>query len=138
MTRRILIPILLLIILAVIASACQPSVSDAKQQFCDHLNKVNAAVDKLQNLDANSSVEDAKQAKKELEDAWQNFTKAADQLKGVQADASEDAFNAVQKDLEDSISGESTLGESAQKISASAQKLAAAPKVINTTVCSVK
>ena len=138
MKRRILIPLLLMLVLAVFVSGCQQSVDQAKQNFCTKLNTVIDKTQQLKSVDANTSVEDAKKAKAELEQAWQDFSKAADQLKGVQADASQDAFNKMKKELDSSISGETTLGEGAQKISTGAQQLLTELKVINTTVCGIK
>jgi len=138
MKRRILIPLLLMLVLAVFVSACQPSVDEAKQQFCDSLTQLTAAAQKVTNLDANASVDDAKQAQAELQQAWQDFSKSADQLKDVQSDASEDAYNQVINQLQSSISGETTLGDSAQQISAGAKQLLSELKTINTTICGVK
>ena len=138
MKRRILITILLMLVLAVFVSACQQSVDQAKEEFCTKLNTVVDKAEQLKNVDANTSVEDAKKAKAELEQAWQDFNKSAEQLKNVQADASEDAYNDMTKQLESAISGDSTLGDSAQQIAAGAKQLLTELKAINTTVCGVK
>ena len=136
MKLRILI--LLTLVLAVFLSACKPSVGEAKQQFCDSLNTLSAAVENLNAVDANTSIDDAKQAKEDVAKVWSDFEKAAEQLKEVQTDASKGAYNAMVKELENSIMGDTTLGDSAETIVAGAKQLLTELKAINTTVCGVK
>ena len=137
-SRTMILAILLTLALAVFLSACGTSVADAKQQFCDSLNNLNAAVDKLQSVDANTSVDEAKEAKEKVAKAWDKLAKSSKLLKNVQLKESEDAYKEITKAVDKAISGDSTLGESAKTIAAGAQKLGATLKVINTTVCGIK
>jgi cytochrome c556 len=138
MKSRILILILLTLVLAVLLSACNPSVGEAKQKFCDSLNTLSTAVEQLNAVDANTSIEDAKQAKKDVAKVWDDFTKVAEQLKDVQTDASKGAYDAMVKELENSITEDTTLGDSAEAVGAGAKQLLTELKAINTTVCGVK
>jgi cell fate (sporulation/competence/biofilm development) regulator YlbF (YheA/YmcA/DUF963 family) len=134
-----LIALLLTLVLAVFLAACgQPSVADAKQQFCDSINNLNTALDKLQNVDANTSLDEAKQAKEEVAKAWDELAKSSKLLKQVQLAASEDAYKQVTKAVDDAVSGETTLGDSAKTIAAGAKQLSTQLKAINTTICGVK
>jgi len=137
-TRSMTLAFLFILVLSLVLSACQPSVADAKQQFCDSLNTLNNAVDALQSIDENTSVNAAKQAQAEASKAWDEVAKAAKQLKEVQLNESEDAYKAMIKAVDSAISGESTLGDSAQIVANGAEQLSVALKAINTTVCSVK
>ena len=132
---RFLDPVLLL---ALVVSACQPTVGEAKQQFCDSLNQLDNAADKLNAVDANTSIDEAKQAQKEIEQAWKAVKDASKTLKGVQLDASEKAYQSMMQSLNKAISGETTLGDSAKLIVTGAQQLKSELKVINTTVCGIK
>jgi len=133
-----ILAILLTLVLAVFLSACGTSVADAKQQFCDSLNNLNTAVEKLQSVDANTSVDEVKQAKEEVAKAWDELAKSSKLLKNVQLKESEGAYKEITKAVDKAISGDSTLGDSAKTIAAGAQKLDATLKVINTTVCGIK
>jgi hypothetical protein len=137
-SRTMILAILLTLVLAVFLSACGTSVADAKQQFCDSLNNLNTAVEKLQSVDANTSVDEAKQAKEEVAKAWDELAKSSKLLKNVQLKESEGAYKEITKAVDKAISGDSTLGDSAKTIAAGAQKLDATLKVINTTVCGIK
>jgi predicted Holliday junction resolvase-like endonuclease len=133
-----ILAILLTLVLAVFLSACGQSVADAKQQFCDSHNNLNTAVEKLQSVDANTSVDEAKQAKEEVAKAWDELAKSSKLLKNVQLKESEGAYKEITKAVDKAISGDSTLGDSAKTIATGAQKLDATLKVINTTVCGIK
>jgi len=137
-SKKIVIALLLMMVLAVIVSACQPSVGEAKQEFCEKLNKVNSAAEQLKSVDANTSIEDARKAKEDLTKAWKELSDAKEQLEGVQMDASEEAYNLMVKDVENSVTGGMTLSDASQTIVSSAEKLSAELKVINTTICGVK
>jgi hypothetical protein len=137
-SRTMILAILLTLVLAVFLSACGTSVADAKQQFCDSLNNLNTAVEKLQSVDANTSVDEVKQAKEEVAKAWDELAKSSKLLKNVQLKESEGAYKEITKAVDKAISGDSTLGDSAKTIAAGAQKLDATLKVINTTVCGIK
>jgi predicted Holliday junction resolvase-like endonuclease len=138
-SRKVIVVLLLTLLMALVLSACgQPNVSDAKQQFCDSLNKLNTAVEKLQNVDANTSIDEAKQAKEEVSKAWDELSKASKLLKEAQIDASESAYKEVVTEVDKAISGETTLGDSAEAIAAGAAKLDTQLKAINTTICGVK
>jgi biopolymer transport protein ExbB/TolQ len=137
-SRTMILAILLTLVLAVFLSACGQSVADAKQQFCDSLNKLNTAVDKLQNVDESTKIEDVKQIKAEVENAWKELEKSSAALKKVQMKESQDAYEQVKKEVDKAVTGESTLGESAATVAAGAKKLDATLKAINTTICGVK
>ena len=137
-TRSMTLALLSTLVLSLVLSACQPSVGDAKKEFCESLNTLSTAVDGLQSIDENTSIDAAKQAREDVSKAWDDVVKAAEQLKDVQMKESEDAYKQMKKALDSVISGETTLGDSAQIISSGAEQLSVALKAINTTVCSVK
>ena len=137
--RTMIVAVLLTLAVAVFLSACgQPSVADAKQQFCDSLNKLDDALDKLDSVDANTSIDEVKQAKAEVAKAWDELTKSSKQLKQVQLKESESAYKDVTRAVDQAITGESTLGDSAKTIAAGAMQLQTRLKAINTTVCGIK
>ena len=138
-SRKFMVALLVTLLLAVAVSACsQPNLSEAKQQFCASLNKVNDAAQRLAAVDENTSIDEVKQAKEDLAQAWEELAQTSQILKSVQLAASETAYKDIVKAVDENISGETTLGDSAKIIATGAQKLEAQLKVINTTICGVK
>ncbi len=138
-SKKMFLGLLLTLVLALVVSACgQPSLSQAKQNLCDAVQRVNDATEKLKNVDANTSVDELKATTKELEDAWKELAEASKVLKNVQLSTSEDAYKTIVDTVDKTISGDTTLGDSAATIAAGAAQLNSTLKIINTTICKVK
>jgi len=134
MRKIIIFPI---IILALLLVSCGPSVSDAKTDFCDNLAKLGQAIQTVRDIDADSTLEQVKDAQKQLEEAMAGTRESGGVLKEVQLKATEAAFDEVTKVIE-GISDEATLKEAVEAIQKAVTKFDAAFQVINTTICGGK
>lgn len=116
-------------------AGCQPTLDEAKADFCQDLQGFGVAVQSVRQIDETSS-------KQELDDAVSTARKALEDLQGsaetlgeVQTDEIEAAVDELQ-DYADSVPGDATVGEAATGVkSATADTLASALEIA-TTVCS--
>ncbi len=129
------IPLLVAFVATLFLAACQqPTVGDAKTQFCDSLKALTTAVDNVQALGPTSTVDEAKAAGEQLETAWAGVQTASEQLTEVQMDETQAAYDEMSGAVK-GISDESTLAGAVGTIQGAATKFKAATAVINTTVC---
>jgi hypothetical protein len=115
-------------------AGCQPTVDEAKADFCKDLGEFAVAVQALRQIDETSP-------KQELDDAVDVARKALDELRGsaetlaeVQTDEIESAVNDLQS-YSDSIPGDDTVGEAAADVKAATADTMAYALDIATTVC---
>ena len=128
--------VLLAAMATLVLAACQPTVGDAKTEFCNSLKAVNTAVEGVKALGPTSTVEEAQTATKALEDSWATMKKSAETLKEVQLSETETAFNEMTSAMK-GVSDQATLAQAVTGAQAAAMKFEATAKVINTTVCGV-
>lgn len=119
-----------------VLAGCQPTVGDAKTEFCNSLKAVGTAVDGVKALTPASTVEEAQTATKALEDSWATMKKSAETLKEVQIEETEAAYNEMVKSVK-GISDQATVAQAVTGVQAAATKFDLAFKAINTTVCGV-
>jgi hypothetical protein len=104
---------LLVLTVAVAAIACgddEPSEEEATADLCSDLEELGTAADALQEVDADTSVEDAEEARNDVEDAVEEVEAAAEDVAEARVDAVAQAFIAVDETIE-GISGDDTLGD---------------------------
>ena len=135
--KKLSLLIALILLLATLLSACgTESTGDAKTAFCDTLPPLNTAVHNVKSIDANTTVDQAKQYGKDLEEAWSNTKNAAANLREAQINDIEQAYNEMKSQI-DGITGDDTLAGAQAQIQTSAQKFETSYNVITTTVCKV-
>lgn len=127
----------ILAIVALTAVACgdddDESGADAAADFCGEIDEVSAAVAGIEDLTADSTVDEAEAALAELQDALDDLRPAA---QDIAAERSEDLDNAVE-DLEQAISqpdGDATLGDAAADVEAAAANVATARGELESSV----
>lgn len=121
-------------VMSLLLASCGPTVDEAKTQFCNDMKELGVAIQNAKALDANSTVDQTKEAQKQIEQAWDKVTKSAAQLKEVQLDATEDAYKEVKKTI-DGISDDATLKQASATVKTSVAAFDVAYTAINTTVC---
>jgi hypothetical protein len=97
-----------------LAAACQPiqpvPVEDAKTAYCADLTTFGEAVDVVQNLPADASVEDFETAMNAVTDAYDELQNSAWELADAQTAALEESYDAMRESF-DSIESGTTLGD---------------------------
>ncbi len=119
-----------------VLAGCQPTVGDAKAEFCKSLKAVGTAVDGVKALTPTSTVEEVQTATKALEDSWTAMKKSAETLKEVQLQETEAAYNEMVSSVK-GISDQASVAMAVNGAQAAAAKFEVAYKAINTTVCGV-
>ena len=121
MKTKIIISILLLAILFV--SGCSPSLEEAQVEFCQALAAYGDAVQQLQNVNADTTIDDLQSARDDVADALEDVISAGGVLREARLRAAEIAWEDTQNAIQ-GISGEATLGEAAATIRGQAVTLA--------------
>jgi hypothetical protein len=133
--KRTAVPILLILTLAALLSACgQPSSAEAKDTFCGTLPQLNASALKVKAINPNTSIEQAKEYGNELQAAWADTKSAAADVHEAQVDALQEAYDEMIREI-NAISDEEAIAGAQAQIEASVQKFEAAHQAITTTVC---
>lgn len=129
---RILVPLAVAVAVLPLAIACgsddkkesSPTVSaaqtQAKSQLCSELNGMKTAATQVQNLNANSSVDDAKKAQLNLRASWEKVKAAARNVQDVKTDELERAQATLDRAI-DSVPPGATLSSAAAQIQPQAQ-----------------
>jgi soluble cytochrome b562 len=123
-----------ILIAALLLVGCAPSLSDAKQQFCDDLAAVGQAIQKARGINADSTLEEVKETRQGLEEAMANARESLGVLKEVQFAETENAFGELIDTIKD-IPDEAKLKEATASIQQAVDRFEAAYTKINTTVC---
>ena len=126
--------VLATLIAALLLAGCAPSLSDAKQQFCDDLAAVGEAIQKARGINADSTLEEVKEARQDLEEAMAKARESLGVLKNVQFGETENAFGELIDTIKD-IPDETKLKEAAAAIQRAVDRFDTAYRKINTTVC---
>ncbi len=106
MDKRIFLFGVLVIVL--LLAGCQPSLDDAKSDFCDDLGTFAKSVGEFHSLTPASSVDDVQDAQKDVDDAWNDLQSSAQTLQSVQIDSLQSAYSDLQKDVSN-ISGDTSV-----------------------------
>ena len=107
---------LLGISLLMLASCAKPSVSDAQAAYCQGLANLELAVANFQNLSADSSVKDLKQAQKQVRSTFTAVQQAGKTLENVEVKQLEKSQQDLEKAVND-IPDDATLAEALATIS---------------------
>jgi len=97
--------------LSLVLAACQPSVDQAKADYCENVGGFAQALAQFRTLNATSTKGDAQQAVSDLERAWENLQSSAGDLAEAQVDGVENALQDLRNSIQD-IPDDSTLAES--------------------------
>ena len=113
-----------------------PSQSEAESAACDAIASVESALDGVAGLNADSTVDEAKQAQQELDDAITGLEEAATDLTAADQAALQAGGEAISSAI-DAASGSDTLGTAGQAIaSASGTLKEAVGQISNGLNCS--
>ena len=133
--KNILYLSLAVVLLLSLAGCGQPSVDQAKANFCQDLGEFGTAVVNLRQIDASSTKQELQDAVSDAQKAWDDLKNSAGTLQNVQVDGVEAAVNDLQKSVDD-IPDDATLEQGLVAVQQAA--LATAAEVVKTTntVCS--
>jgi hypothetical protein len=126
---------LAVVLLLSLAGCGQPSVDQAKANFCQDLGEFATSVVNLRQIDASSTKQELQDATNSVQKAWDDLKSSAGTLQNVQVDGVESAVNDLQKSVDD-IPDDATLEQGLVGVQQAA--LATAAEVVKTTntVCS--
>jgi ElaB/YqjD/DUF883 family membrane-anchored ribosome-binding protein len=131
-TKPIALAIAAIVVLAV--SGCQPTVDEAKADFCQDLGDFGAAVVTLRHIDETSTREEVQTAIDGAHDALGELQSSAETLSGVQTDEIQSAVEELQDYVQD-IPDETTLGDAAVGVRAATVDTLAATLETAVTDC---
>jgi hypothetical protein len=123
------------VLLLSLAGCGQPSVDQAKANFCEDLGEFGTAVANLHQIDASSTKQELQDATNAAQKAWGDLKSSAGTLKDVQVDGVESAVNDLQKSVDD-IPDDATLAQGL--VAVQGASLATMAEVVKTTntICS--
>ena len=133
--KNILYLSLAIVLLLSLAGCGQPSVDQAKANFCQDLGEFGTAVVNLRQIDASSTKQELQDATNGVQKAWGDLKNSASTLQNVQVSGMESAVNDLQKSVDD-IPDDATLEQGLVAVQQAA--LATVGEVLKTsnTVCS--
>ena len=102
-----------------------PTQADAESQACDAITSVQSALEGVAGLDADSTVDEAKQAQQQLDDAVAGLEEAATDLKAADQAALQAGGEAISSAI-DSVSGSDTIGAAGQAVASASETLKSA------------
>jgi len=128
--------LLIILLLPLILAACiQPvQVDEAKTAYCTSLKAYGDAVDAMQNLPADATVDDLETAMDAVNKAHKELEDSAWQLADAQNKALDESYNELQKNV-DTITDDSTLIEARTVISDSMSAFKSTFQEVRVTSC---
>jgi hypothetical protein len=133
--KNILFLSLTAVLLLSLAGCGQPSVDQAKANFCQDLGEFGTAVAGLRQLDGASTKQDLQDATNSVQKAWGDLQKSAGTLKDVQVDGVQDAVNDMQQSVND-IPDDATLEAGLADVRGAVVNTLAEVHQIASTTCS--
>jgi tetrahydromethanopterin S-methyltransferase subunit F len=131
--KNILYLSLTVVLLLSIAGCGQPSVDQAKANFCQDLGEFATAVVNLRQIDSSSTKQELQDAFSAAQRAWDDLKNSAGSLQNAQVDGVEAAVNDLQRSIDD-IPDDATLEQGLVAVrGASLATLAEIVKITNTT-----
>jgi hypothetical protein len=133
--KKVLLSLLILVLaIAVIVPACTSSTSDNTQAFCQSLQNLAAAERNVKSINANTSVDQAKQYYQDLQNAWTATVNAKQNLNVSKYNDLENSYNQLKSSL-DSLSGSQSVSQALPSIQAAVTTFEANLNAIRTTTC---
>ena len=132
MKSKIVISILLLSMLVV--TGCSKSLEEAQVDFCQALADYGEVARELQNVSANTTVEEVEATRDAVVGAREDVSNAAGDLREARLRTVEDAWENTQEAIDD-ISGDATLGQAAATVRGQAIILATEIERISNISC---
>ena len=132
MKSKIIISILLLSVFVV--TGCSKSLEEAQVDFCQALVTYGEAVNELQNVNTDTTVDELQSARDAVADAREDVIDAAGDLREARMRVVEDTWDNTQEAIDD-ISGDATLLEAAATVRGQAFILATEIDKINNVSC---
>jgi hypothetical protein len=102
-----------------------PTQAEAESQACDAIASVQSALEGVAGLNADSTVDEAKQAQQQLDDAISGLEEAATDLKAADQAALQAGGEAISSAI-DSVSGSDTIGAAGQAVASASETLKSA------------
>lgn len=131
MKKLILIPILTVLLL--LLAACQPSIDQAKANYCESLGNFAEAIANVRQIDENSTVDELKQAQQAVGEAWSALANSAGNLADAQFNEMEQAYRELERTVND-IPDDATVAEALEAVRlASLNTLAQYADIASTT-----
>jgi hypothetical protein len=121
-------------VLSLVLAACQPSVDQAKANFCENVGEFAQASVQFRALNATSTKDEASDAVSDLERAWNNLQESAADLTEAQVDGVEDALGDLKNSIQD-IPDDATLAESELSVKQASLETMAETLQIFVTTC---
>lgn len=121
-------------ILSLLLVACQPSVDQAKADFCADLGEFAQAQVSLRSTNATSTKDELNQALSNLEQSWNNLLDSATTLGEVQVDGIQESFENLKNDISN-IPDDATLAEAELTVKQDLLNMVAETQQIVTTTC---
>ena len=121
-------------VLVLLLAACQPSVDQAKADFCESLGEFAQAQVQFRTINATSTKSDLNEAVSDLDRAWENVKSSAADLSEAQLSGAEDALQTLKDDISD-IPDDATLAESEAMIKTDVIATMAETQEIFSTTC---
>lgn len=103
----------------------KPTVPEAESQVCTGLEDLATAIGGVQDLDADSTVDDAQSAVAAVQSAWDDLKSSAGNLKQAEKDALQSSVDDLQSSIQD-VSGSDTISEALADIQSSADDVESA------------
>ena len=121
-------------VLSLLLAACQPSVDQAKADFCEDLGAFAQAQVALRSINATSTKDELNQALSNLEQSWNNLRDSAATLGEVQVDGIQESFETLKRDISN-IPDDATLVDAELMIKQDLLNTLAETQQILTTTC---
>ncbi len=133
--KKILLAILTLILaLAVIVPACSSSTSDNTTAFCNSLQNLAVAYANVKNLNATTTVDQAKQSINQLQSAWDATVSAKGNLNASKFSDLQNSYNQLKSSL-GGLSGSQTVAQAWPTVQAAFTSFQANLDAVRTTTC---
>jgi hypothetical protein len=135
--KKVILLIVVVLLVAPLVTSCsllQPSVDEARADFCADLGEFGTAVVNMRQIDAGSTVEELEAADKAVQDAWGSLKSSAKTLKGVKIDGVQQSFDGLEQTV-GAISDEATLEEAVLSVKEAALATVAQVLEISQATC---
>ena len=129
-TAVVLIGAALLLLLV----GCKSTLEEAEAEFCHNLANFQAAVDALENVYGNTSIDEAKRARDDAVKAYENLVESAEEVQELKLDAVAGAVDNLKNEVQ-SIPGSTELSDAADLVQEAAKETRIEVLKIYATVC---
>ncbi len=134
MKKLLLALIISILIVAAVVPACSSSTADNTTAFCNSLQNLAQAEAQVRSINANTSVDQAKQYYQNLQNAWSATVQAKQNLNVSKYNDLQNSYNTLKSSL-DGLSGSQTVAQALPSIQSAVVTFDANLNAIRTTTC---